>query len=516
MRHHPFTKLASILVVCLMVFSSAAFADEAQLMDMVKQMQKQMSDLQSTVMSQKAEIQALKAGGGGNIQMAPSGVEATPPMSEAEFNQRLSDSTGGASKWLKDLKFSGDLRLRYEAFHLTGNTAATGSEPDRNRFRIRLRYGFEKTFNPEMKVGFSMATGEKVTANGVNNDPISTNATMTNDFNFKNIWVEKAYATYTPEWAKIGNADGLSVSGLEITGGKFTNPFERGSTDMIWDRDLKPEGVYEKIDGRLLKTDNLDLKMYGVAGQFLLQETGSTVTTGGASASGKDAYLWAYQVGLNPVFYVPGMERPVDALSALSIYSYQGYATNNNFYIAAAGSQANGNPIYNGNAADLAAKNFNILSLYQEINFYPYGVPVKPFAEFTRNMSNQSGLLTGTSTNYAMQGGEDAWSLGLQLGKLQKKGDWQASYAYKYIGANSVPGAFNDSDFGGYNYGGTNKAGSVIKLGYNLTDYLTLNGACYLVRPITVRDGNGTTPITNGMQADQSVRRFQLDMTYKF
>ena len=110
-----------------------------------------------------------------------------------------------------------------------------------------------------------------------------------------------------------------------------------------------------------------------------------------------------------------------------------------------------------------------------------------------------------------MQGGEYAWSLGLTLGKLVKKGDWQTSYQYKYIGANSVPGAFNDSDFGGYNYGGTDKAGSVIKLGYNLTDYLTVNGACFLVRPITQRN---TT--TNGMQADQSVRRFQLDMTWKF
>lgn len=101
--------------------------------------------------------------------------------------------------------------------------------------------------------------------------------------------------------------------------------------------------------------------------------------------------------------------------------------------------------------------------------------------------------------------------MGLTLGKLVKKGDWQASYQYKYIGANSVVGAFNDSDFGGYNYGGTDKAGNVIKLGYNLTDYLTLNGACYLVRPITQR-----AAITNGMQPDQSVRRFQLDMTYKF
>ena len=528
MKYHPFTKLASILVVCLMTFSSAAFADEAQLMDMVKNMQKQMNDLQSTVMAQKSEIQALKAGNGGKIAVAPSGVEATPPMSEAEFNQRLSDSTGGANKWLKDLKFSGDLRLRYEAFGLTGNrwngtTAPAGVntyQPDRNRFRIRLRYGFEKTFSPEMKVGFSMATGGSQEAKG-NYDPISTNQTMGNDFSFKSIWVEKAYATYTPEWAKVNPIGDLAVTGLEVSGGKFNNPFEKGSTDMIWDRDLKPEGAYEKIDGRLLKTDNLDLKAYATLGQFILQENGNTATyatvngVANQPTQGKDANLFAYQVGLNPVFYVPGMERPVDALTALSVYNYQHYAENGNWYAYNANpptqSFANGNPF---DGSSLAAGKFNVLSLYQEVNLYPYGVPVKPFAEFARNMSNTSGIgaQTGAAQNYTMQGGEYAWSLGLTLGKLVKKGDWQTSYQYKYIGANSVPGAFNDSDFGGYNYGGADKDGSVIKLGYNLTDYLTVNGACYLVRPITQRNSIYTT----GMQTDQSVRRFQLDMTYKF
>jgi len=468
-------------------------------MTLVQNMQKQMNEMQTTVMAQKAELQALKAGGGGKIQMAPSGVEATPPMSEAEFAQRLSDSTGGANKWLKDLKFSGDVRLRYEAFHLNGNTAATTSEPNRNRFRFRLRYGFEKKFNDEMKIGFSMASGERLGANGYNTDPVSTNQSLNNNFNFKNIWIEKAYATYTPEWAKVGISDDLKVEGLEITAGKFNNPFERGSTDMIWDRDLKPEGLYEKIDAKLLDTENFDLKSYLTAGQFVLKESGTTGT--------KDANLFAYQAGLNPVFYVPGLERPVDALSALSIYQYQNYANTSNWYIDGV-SQANGNPSYDANT--LSARNFNILSFYQELNFYPYGIPVKPFAEFARNMSNQSGLPLASPGN-SMQGGADAWSLGLTLGKLVKKGDWQGSYQYKYIGANSVVGAFNDSDFGGYNYGGTDKAGSVIKVGYNLTDYLTLNGACYLVRPITQRDST-----VNGMQVDQSVRRFQIDMTYKF
>lgn len=495
-------KLASILTACLLTFSSVAFADEAELLALIKNMQTQMNELQHTVLAQKAAIDVLESRTA-SIQMGTNAknpeVNLTPPMSEAEFSQRLKDATGGANQWLKDLKFSGDLRLRYEAFHLNGNTAATGSQPNRNRFRFRLRYGFEKKFNDEIKAGFSLASGEKKGATGENTDPVSTNQSMNNDFNFKSIWIEKAYATYTPEWAKFNPFGNTAVTGLEVTAGKFNNPFEKGSTDLIWDRDLKPEGIYEKIDTKLMDTADFDLKTYLTAGQFVLRESGNTGT--------KDANLFAYQAGFNPVFYVPGLERPVDALSAISVYNYQNYAKLGNFSVDGT-SQANGNPTYDANT--LSAKNFNILSLYQEVAFYPYGIPVRPFAEFARNMSNQSSLSAATQNN-SMQGGEDAWSLGLTLGKLVKKGDWQASYQYKYIGANSVVGAFNDSDFGGYNYGGTDKGGSVIKLGYNLTDYLTLNGACFLVRPITQRD-----TITNGMQPDQSVRRFQIDMTYKF
>ena len=42
-----------------------------------------------------------------------------------------------------------------------------------------------------------------------------------------------------------------------------------------------------------------------------------------------------------------------------------------------------------------------------------------------------------------------AWGLGLKLGKMKKKNDWEFSYGYYEIGANAVVAAFNDSDFGG-------------------------------------------------------------------
>lgn len=492
MKHHPLTKLASILIVCLMMFSSAAFADEAQLMDMVKQMQKQMSDLQSTVMAQKAEIQALKAGGGGNIQMAAGGVEAAPPMSEAEFKQRFSDMTGGAEKWLKDLKFKGDLRLRYEAFQNT--SGSTAENDDRNRFRYRLRFGWDKKFNDELNVGFYLASGEGPTitsaaagAAAVNSDPTSTNTSLDNNFNFKPIYIEKVFAAYNPNWAKIG-----PIENLNITAGKMDNPFEKGSSDILWDRDVKPEGIYEKVDAKILDTDSYDIKGYLTTGQFVLDEDANT-------SGGGDANLFAYQLGLNQILYTDLMERPLDLLSAVSYYTFDHYATGSNFMVGGT-SLARGNPLIPGSTTQLAAGQFNLWEIYNELSFYPYGIPVRPYFDWISNIGNKA------NNRYNVPGrtDSDAWAIGLKVGALNKKKDWEVGYAYKWIGDNAVPG-FNDSDFGYAGHSG--KRGSVIKAGYQLTDYMTVNGALFFI--------NNLNQGTGGI-IDQEQRRMQLDLNWKF
>ena len=108
-----------------------------------------------------------------------------------------------------------------------------------------------------------MASGDKAgtqaggstTAGGTNVgnlDPISTNQTLGNLFNFKNIWIEKAYATYTPEWAKVGDADGLNISGLEVTAGKFNNPFEKGQIIRCTHIVRQNGGKYKDEDGKLM------------------------------------------------------------------------------------------------------------------------------------------------------------------------------------------------------------------------------------------------------------------------
>ena len=417
--------------------------------------------------------------------------EPTPPMSDYEFNERLSNALGGSNKWLKDLKFGGDIRLRYEAFH--HGSGSRSETDDRNRFRFRLRYGFEKKFSDEVKAGFSMASGERAagsTYNGtsaLSGDPTSTNTTMDNLFNWKDIFIEKVYGSYSPNWAKLG-----PIENLEVTGGKFTNPFEKGSSDMVWDRDVKPEGAYEKIDLKLFERRDFKLKAYAVAGQFILDEDA-------AATNRSDAELFAYQVGLNPVFYTPILERPVELLSAFSLYDYSNYSVNNNFKINGGTSLARGNSVCS--SSELCTP-FQIYETYNELSFYPYGIPIRPFYDLAHNAKSGRSMFDKT-----------AWSYGVKVGKLIKKGDWETSFAYKYLGRDAVTG-FNDSDFTGATTTHTGTRGFVAKLAYLLTDNISLNGAAFFLENLnhdSVIDFTGTTAIR-----DEQQRRFQVDMSWKF
>ncbi len=487
---NKFFKLTAALTLMVMSLSSPIFADDSELLNLVKGMQDQMKQMQKTIDTQNSKIQRLETrptGSSTSENIVSS--EPTPPMSDYEFNQRLDAATGGAQKWLKDLKFSGDLRLRYEAFKYSADAAETD---DRNRFRYRLRYGFEKKFNEEMSVGFSMASGENTGTNGLNIDPTSTNTTFDNNFNFKSVNIEKAYATYKPSF--LSNRGVLSST--SITGGKMNNPFEKGSSDMIWDRDVKPEGLAETMDFKFYEGENVTLNGFANFGQYILDED--------ATVDG-DANLFAYQIGINPIVYTPFFERPVDITSAFSYYDYQGYARKSNFIIGG-GSLARGNPNVDGITTELDAGDFNVLESYNEIAVYPFNFPTRFFGDFAVNTGeNALGFASnGNILGNTVTGENNAYAFGIKLGSIVQKGDWEASWAYKHIGANAVVGAFNDSDFGD---GHSGKHGNVFKLGYALTDVIFINGAAIWVENLN----SGSASI-----ADQQQRRFQVDLVWKF
>ncbi|HMJ21932.1 MAG TPA: putative porin [Terriglobales bacterium] len=118
-------------------------------------------------------------------------------------------------------RFNGDVRVRGESF-------SQDAVADRNRARIRVRFGFDGKLNDDFIAGVSLASG------GLG-DPTSTNESLTNFFDRKTIALDRGYITYNP----------VAHRWVSVTGGKFAFTWNR--TPMTFDSDLNPEGFSEKF-----------------------------------------------------------------------------------------------------------------------------------------------------------------------------------------------------------------------------------------------------------------------------
>jgi hypothetical protein len=148
-----------------------------------------------------------------------------------------------AVDWLNRFSFSGDMRTRYEAFWQEHGPNAN----ERNRARIRLRFGVGVKVSDEVSGGLRLVSGDP-------NDPISANQTLTDVFTKKPINLDQAFITLTPKASLkaigLGLAD-LPWNPISITMGKFANPAFRPraimNSELIFDDDLNPEGLSETI-----------------------------------------------------------------------------------------------------------------------------------------------------------------------------------------------------------------------------------------------------------------------------
>jgi hypothetical protein len=118
-------------------------------------------------------------------------------------------------------RWAGDVRMRGESFFQSG-------VPDRNRARIRVRFGFEGRLNEDFIGGAALATGTL-------GDPSTANETFTNNFDRKTIALDKAYITYSPSYFRA----------LQLTGGKFAPTWQKSSVTL--DPDVNPEGFVERL-----------------------------------------------------------------------------------------------------------------------------------------------------------------------------------------------------------------------------------------------------------------------------
>ena len=188
-------------------------------------------------------------------------------VSTQDEQKRVSalESTLGRFRW------TGDVRVRGEDFFqsYSGCTACA----DRNRARIRVRFGFEGKLNDDFTAGVALATGSL-------GDPTTTNETFTNNFDRKTIGLDKGYITYNP----------VAHKWLSLTGGKFAYQWQR--TQVTGDPDTNPEGFSERFSKDFTSipiVKNLNLNFM----QLFYNEASGT----GGLYHGHDSFAVGGQVG---------------------------------------------------------------------------------------------------------------------------------------------------------------------------------------------------------------------------
>jgi hypothetical protein len=328
-------------------------------------------------------------------------------------------------EWIRNTKFKGDLRLRYQG---------EGTEKDdkllRHRGRVRFRLGLAAKVNDKFKLAAGLATGS--------DDPRSTNQTMENTFDTPDIRLDYACAEFAP-------TDWVTVKGGKINGIK--NLIFRPS-DLLWDSDINPEGASILL-GK--KVDSADLFIN--TGLWILNED---------KADESDPFIWVVQPGVK--YKLGGKAHVKLAVAYYGFHSVQGTTLEHS---------GESNTLEN----DVLKYKYDSVSpslelgIKESLPFLPY---LAVFGDYVNNPDPEEknqGYLGGTKF-----GSE----------KVKGWGDWQIKYMYRHLEKDAWLDTFPDSDSLG---GETNVEGHEVVLDCGLAKNTSLALDYYGMEMIKDSDG---------------------------
>ena len=397
--------------------------------------------------------------------------EANDLRDEADNNFDKSYAVkSGMPDWVKSLKFNGDFRGRAEGFY--------GSEPgfvDRTRFRYRLRFGTVALLADNFEVGLRLSSSEP---NAFGGDPISGNTTFTDNGSKKFVYIDLAYA----KWAAVNNAKFSATTIL----GKMENPFV--FSEVLFDGDYTPEGIAEQLNFNL--SDKHTLR--GIVGGFALEETGG---------DSEDTFLLGAQLRLESK-WTPKISTSL-GVALLNIVDEQQLVNGAVPNISAGNTRL-------GTTGKLAYEfrpmvgDASITYLMDKFPTYKGAFPIRFGAEYAHN--------PGAPDR------NNAYAVGVTLGKAGKKGLWELSYKWKTLEGDFWYEELPDSDFGAF-YGtampnsaaggyraGTNLRGHVVRAIYSPYDSFSI-GLTYFRTEVIDEFPRGS---------DSTMNRVQLDAVWKF
>ena len=389
-----------------------------------------------------------------------------------------------AGKWklstpITEIELYGDVRLRYEyrGGRLPGNDQFGQDNQndwyERHRERYRLRVGLRGTLADDWFFGLRLET---------NTDPRSTNVTFGADSpgpfskGDDGIFVGQAYFGYT------GFPD------FKFTGGRMPQPLI--TTSMLWDDDINPEGLAEQwkhtftfnfgggggeavqsyskegkaVVGHAAEPFKLKLDVFANFAQFVYDDEnpenpiGPNPTTTANGSSQKiptsDAFMLAWQVGARLTF-----PNNVYFQLAPTVYNYTGNGDTFNVHFQ-------GDP--GGNQTGI--NSLLVFDMPMEVGWKLWNLPMRIFGEFAVNFDADD---RAEAAGHAGGGGQRyAWELGLGVGQLKAKGDWEIRAWWQHSDQFSLDTNLVDGDVFDAR---VNIQGIAVKAGYMMADSISLN-----------------------------------------
>ena len=403
-------------------------------------------------------------------------------------------------------RFVGDIRVRGESFFQDGVA-------DRNRARVRVRFGVEGKLSDDFVGGLSLATGTL-------GDPTTTNETFTNFYDRKTVALDKGYIAYQPTAARW----------VQVTAGKFAYTWNR--TPVTGDTDINPEGFTEKFSWDLKTPFVKNLSFQGI--ETLLNEVtaGTDSYTLGGQVSGK------IQIGRwtsTPSFLLLKWDNP-DAILQASAFAVQYGGTTANPAPGEGPGCAKGsglptappcafspNGMTNSTYTDPAGKpHFYSQWLYADFILNnqiktPWDrFPVNLLLEYENNLDAKDHPLapTGNLNVLASLGSQShAYLADFSLGQSKNRNDIQVGYAWLRQEQDAVLASFAESDQRAPTNILQNKIYGTWKVRANTSAGYTL----WIGRTLNSNLQHATLPagVTAG-QTEPYLKRMQFDLIYAF
>jgi hypothetical protein len=424
-----------------------------------------------------------------------------------------------ASPGIRSIQLFGDVRLRYESREGTSTFPIAGvpgghTAETLDRWRYAVRIGIRGDLVEDWFYGLRLDTSTNPRSSWVTfGNNTSTNAGGVAPYG-------KGQDGITFGQAYLG---WRATPWLTLQAGKMPNPVY--TTPMVWDPDINPEGIAERINYAV----NDQLTLFGNFGQYVYQSFSPNSTGGNLGFANHDGYQFAWQGGVGYKF-----AEATSAKVALSYYNYTGFASPEPFY-------SNQNPngffgpyafgaqntvpgtVPNGLTFNNGVNNLSYFEIPWEVNF-PIGsggILGRAFGDLAYNTQADQRAAKGSYASLGSQG--LAWQVGLAVGTsigltmnqvAAKKNAWEARAYWQQIDLNALDSNLIDSDFF---EGRTNLQGIFLAFAYSPTDAIIT----------TVRFGeahrlnaNGPTPGSNpdipNVQPLTSYRLLQFDLTWKF